>query len=330
MAILFHGFEIHAAMVFLVAVIIVSLALAAISFAKAEKVYKATNPPGLPALVTDSTIPSGDIPVITMLAATFHMSDFQIIPAQAMKGEPVNVSFAVTNTDCANRYYKADLRVNGRVVGTRPVSLAPGATKLASFTVVETNSGVHEVEAGGFKGQFVILEPSVVSAVPGADNQRTEKTAASNSPTVSHFSSDDSRRRLQPTLGGVAVIDEEIALAPDASQEANFASTIEKHLVDETERPEVFEPEMGDLEAGCSLALLTGETCVEQEEVLNEDDASPSIGLQSIIDKVADCIEYGLDKGSDGMIFPIDKIVDGCTAIRKMAANSKVNKRHYI
>jgi len=49
--------------------------------------------------------------------------------------------------------------------------------------------------------------------------------------------------------------------------------------------------------------------------------------VQSIIDKVADCIEFGLDKMGDGMIFPMEKTVNALTAISK-TVNRKSKKRH--
>jgi len=62
--------------------------------------------------------------------------------------------------------------------------------------------------------------------------------------------------------------------------------------------------------------------------VLTEDITPTTKKLQSIIDKVADGIEFGLDKMGAGIIFPIEKIVNLCNAIPNIA-NRKAKNRHY-
>jgi len=98
-------------------------------------------------------------------------------------------------------------------------------------------------------------------------------------------------------------------------------STMKTELEDTLESKigelEVFNSEMTNLDARFKLGLIPAETYWEQKEALAEAHALPVGQLQSIIDKVADCIEFGLDKIGDGIIFPAEKTVNACTAIFK-------------
>lgn len=81
---------------------------------------------------------------------------------------------------------------------------------------------------------------------------------------------------------------------------------------------EVLRAEMGNLEARFKLGLLEVGTYLKHKEALNEDVTPAPSRLQAIIDKVADYIEFGLDKIGDGMILPIRKLVDVSAAICKV------------
>lgn len=70
---------------------------------------------------------------------------------------------------------------------------------------------------------------------------------------------------------------------------------------------EVFKSEMSGLETRLDSWLAPAETRLQPKEVLNEDIAPAPRGAQCIIDKAADCIEFGLDKIGDGIIFPAEK-----------------------
>ena len=89
--------------------------------------------------------------------------------------------------------------------------------------------------------------------------------------------------------------------------------------------PEAFKLEMRNLEARRKLGLVAVETYLKQKKVLSEDAAPARVGLQSIIDKAADCIEFGLDKMGNAIIFPIKRIVDVSAAIFKIV-NWKVKR----
>lgn len=64
-----------------------------------------------------------------------------------------------------------------------------------------------------------------------------------------------------------------------------------------------------------------------EKEVPNEHLAPTPGWFQSIIDRAADCIEFGLDKMADGIIYPAEKIVNLSTAISN-AMGRKGKGRH--
>ncbi|HEX75522.1 MAG TPA: hypothetical protein G4O12_02945 [Dehalococcoidia bacterium] len=90
-----------------------------------------------------------------------------------------------------------------------------------------------------------------------------------------------------------------------------------KDLESEVGESEVFKSKMNNLEARIALGLVPVERHLKQKKVLDGDITPSSGSLQSIIDKVADSIESGLDKMGDGMIFPVERMVNVFTAVFK-------------
>jgi len=64
-----------------------------------------------------------------------------------------------------------------------------------------------------------------------------------------------------------------------------------------------------------------------EREVPNEHLAPTPGRFQSVINKAADCIEFGLDKMGDGIIFPAEKMINASTAISN-AMRRKGKERH--
>ena len=111
-------------------------------------------------------------------------------------------------------------------------------------------------------------------------------------------------------------------LCEDAIVQINaMKADLEEGTEDKRLELEILESEMTILEASVLLGLTP-------EEASGEGVVPAPVGLQSVVDKTADYIESGLDKMGDGMIFPIEKMVDLCTAIFGMV-NSKAKKGHY-
>jgi len=101
---------------------------------------------------------------------------------------------------------------------------------------------------------------------------------------------------------------------------------LEKDIESKIEGLEVFKPDASDLEARNKLGLTLLERFLTQDEVLSEEVTPASGGLQSIVNKVADGIESGLDKMGYGIAFVGEKMASVPTAISKVV-NWKAKKR---
>ena len=80
-------------------------------------------------------------------------------------------------------------------------------------------------------------------------------------------------------------------------------------------------PDISNVEARFDLGLVGPEKPVQQKRLLVETIKSSPGRPQSVIDRMASCIEFGLDKVGDAIIFPIKKLVDSSTAMFKWLNN---------
>jgi hypothetical protein len=107
-------------------------------------------------------------------------------------------------------------------------------------------------------------------------------------------------------------------ICDDAISKISTLKTASAHALESSsEESEVFKSEMTNLDARFKLGLVPVESYLEQKEALAEAGALPPGQLQSIVDKAADCIEFGLDKIGDGIIFPAETMVNICSAVFK-------------
>lgn len=114
-------------------------------------------------LATDpSQRPSPQIPRLKQevpVEARFKVSQLTISPRKVKVGEKVNILAVVRNVGNAEGTYSVTLKVNGTLVDRKNVTLAPGRSTLANFTVVEDKPGIHIVELDGLAGEFRVLKP---------------------------------------------------------------------------------------------------------------------------------------------------------------------------
>ena len=110
----------------------------------------------------------------------------------------------------------------------------------------------------------------------------------------------------------------------DASGKFTIVSKGHERKIEETK---VFKLEMSNLEASCKSGPVVDDKYIKQKKVAKENDVLAKRGPQSIIDKVGDGIEIGLDSIGDGIIFPIEKIVNLSTAISRVIKR-KGGRRH--
>ena len=86
--------------------------------------------------------------------------------------------------------------------------------------------------------------------------------------------------------------------------------------------------EMSSWESRLESRLGPAEIRLKAKEVLHQRVTPAPRSPQAIIDKAADCIEFGLDKMGDGITLPTKKIIDACSVMFKKA-NRRAKRRNY-
>jgi hypothetical protein len=133
-----------ALIVFAMVTVVVALIFAVFTLAQTGKIDKRTRSE------------SGVVSVAPVEIATFDVSDLELSPLEAKEWETVTVSFRVTNTSYVSGHYRAELKVNDKVVFVKALELAPQTTKLATLYVVETKAGEYKVKVGGLEGKVIV------------------------------------------------------------------------------------------------------------------------------------------------------------------------------
>ena len=99
--------------------------------------------------------------------ADFLVHDLTVSPSTVSLGNPVVMSVQVDNVGEAAGNYTAVLMVNGELVQTKTVEVAPSETETVDFTVIKAVVGSHSVEIGELSPQtFTVTQ----SSSPPPDN----------------------------------------------------------------------------------------------------------------------------------------------------------------
>ena len=91
--------------------------------------------------------------------AAFEVTGLTIEPAEAEVGEPVTLTFNVTNTGETGGNYTATLTINTEPVENTTMTLIGGETNQTSFTVIQTAAGNYTAEIGNINGTFTVKQP---------------------------------------------------------------------------------------------------------------------------------------------------------------------------
>jgi len=160
--------------------------------------------------------------------AVFSVSNLTITPNQVKEGEPVTISAIVANNGTESSKYSVVLRIGGVVEGITELTLAPGASQPAIFTVTK-DAGNYYAELDGLAGTFgvIALIPahfSVGNLVIAPDRVKqgdsiTVSAVATNTGEVAGAYS------VVLKVKGVAEGIEEVSLGPGGSQRVAFTVT---------------------------------------------------------------------------------------------------------
>lgn len=157
------------------------------------------------------------------LPAFFEVTDFLISPSRIKEGETVTVMAQVRNSGGTTGNYSVTLKLDGRLVAMKGVSLDPGATELVSFNISERQAGEHLVEIDGLKGMFLIppakftLSNLTVTPERVKERQKVDVTVK-----VTNEGGSTGSYLAELKIRGLTEMAQEVTLSPGASQILNF------------------------------------------------------------------------------------------------------------
>ncbi len=111
------------------------------------------NVDGLTLTFVVKALPVAPIP---LKPAEFVTSGLTIAPTVVDTGESVTISVLVTNTGELTGTYQIALKSDNVVVATKDVSLAGGASQMATFTTSKDVAGTYAIDIGGLSGMFTV------------------------------------------------------------------------------------------------------------------------------------------------------------------------------
>jgi len=93
--------------------------------------------------------------------AAFEVTSLVITPQEVTAGDTASVTAEVKNTGGSEGSYTATLTVDGATVETKQVTLAAGASKTVSFSLVKDKAGTYQVGIGGLTSKLTV-KPKLV------------------------------------------------------------------------------------------------------------------------------------------------------------------------
>lgn len=98
--------------------------------------------------------------------AEFTSTGLSIDPLEAEAGEPITISFNLTNVGETEGNYTAILAINNATRENQTLTLTPSESSLVTFTDVEKAEGNYSVQIGELTGSFLIKPaPPINSAI---------------------------------------------------------------------------------------------------------------------------------------------------------------------
>jgi len=94
----------------------------------------------------------------------FIVSDLAISPAETDPGKKITISANVTNPNSVEMSYRVNLKINGKIVESRLITLAGLASDKVTFETAQTLPGNYEVGVEELTGSFTVAQPPSAAA----------------------------------------------------------------------------------------------------------------------------------------------------------------------
>jgi len=95
--------------------------------------------------------------------AEFTITSLDLSSTRVKRGKELTASVNIANFGDAEGSYTLNLTINGKVVQTRTVTLAPAAAERVTFTISRDVPGIYTVSVDGLSGEFTVTPPSWLS-----------------------------------------------------------------------------------------------------------------------------------------------------------------------
>lgn len=156
----------------------------------------------------------------------FSVSNLTITPSKVKVGEPVNISVIVSNNGMQTGKYSVVLRIGGVVENITDITLPPGASQTASFTVIKDTPGDYYVDIDGIGGFFtaIPLAPPFFTVSNFSINPERVRQGqpVTISATVTNTGELPGSHTLILRIKGLAESQQEVTLSPGKSQNVEF------------------------------------------------------------------------------------------------------------
>jgi uncharacterized protein (DUF58 family) len=116
--------------------------------------------PGQPDAMATPQMGTGPVPPAPSVKAApiFSVGNLQITPNRVKDGDEVTITAIVTNRGNAAGQYSMVLRIGNVVESIAELSIEPGNSQTATFTVTRDIPGEYYVEADGLRGMFTVIQ----------------------------------------------------------------------------------------------------------------------------------------------------------------------------
>ena len=159
----------------------------------------------------------------------FSVSNLTITPNNVKVGEPVNISIIVCNNGMQTGKYSVVLRIGGVVENISDLTLPPGASQTASFTVVKDAAGDYYADIDGLGGFFTVVPLTPPSFTVTNFSVGPERVRQGQPVTVTASVTNTGELTGSHTLilrvKGIAENQREITLGPGKTENVDFQVT---------------------------------------------------------------------------------------------------------
>lgn len=186
--------------------------------------------PRMPPAFAPTTQPFGTPPMSPGRSVPqFTVSNLTITPQQVKEGDIVNISAVVTNNSTAVAQYSMVLRIGGVVENISELTLNPGASQTALFTVVKDAPGDYYIEVDGQRGILTVIHRLPAAFTVSNLNIVPERVKQGETITISAIVTNTGETAgnysVVLRVKGVAESIEEVTLEPGRSQKVVFNIT---------------------------------------------------------------------------------------------------------